>query len=93
MGEHGDGRCNECDGMNGMHYPNCTNEGFGGSGGSRGGGSTLVAVIGLVLGLVLETLLLTLIGVDSSDCPGIVLVILWAVFSGIAIAVVNFFIN
>ena len=93
MSEQGDGRCNDCGGRDGLHFSDCVGEGSGGSGGSRGGSSTLVAVIGLILGLVLETLLLSLFGVDPSDCPGIILLILWAVFSGISIAVVDSIVN
>ena len=84
MSEHGDGRCNDCGGRDGLHFSDCVGEGSGGSGGSRGGSSTLVAVIGLILGLVLETLLLSLFGI---------LLILWAVFSGISIAVVDSIVN
>ena len=93
MSEYGNERCHECDGMDGNHYPGCNYDGMGSSGGyyhvPSGGGSTIGAILCVVGGLVMIALLFTVFGVEVSECPVIILIILWIVFTSILVAVVD----
>lgn len=77
------GRCPECDGTDGNHYPGCLYEGTGGSGyrsprGNNGmstGGAVFIAIISFVLTAVVFMVL----GVDVSNVPAIVIVIVYII--------------
>ena len=89
MSDFGDGRCKDCGGKGGLHYSDCVTEYQGDSGGTGGGSSTIIAVIGVILGFVLLTLFFSLIGADPSGCPTIILIILFVVFISASVAVVD----
>lgn len=93
MDEYDNDVCHECGGRDGKHYTGCTYDGMDGSGGyyhvSGGSGSTLRAILCVVGGLVLVALLFTVIGAEVSECPAIVLIILWIVFASLLAAVVD----
>lgn len=93
MSEYGNDGCHECDGTNGNHYPGCTFDGMGSSGDyhhvSGGSGSTIGAILCVVGGLVLVALLFSVIGAEVSECPAIILIILWIVFTSVLVAVVD----
>ena len=93
MSEHGDERCSDCGGRGGLHYSDCITEYQGDSGGTGRGSSTIIAIIGVVLGFVLLALFFSLIGADPSGCPGIILIILFAVFTGVSVAIVDAIFN
>ena len=57
---------------------------------SRGKGmSTFGAVVSVIAGLVLQSALYVMLGIDVDDVPVIIILILWAVFSTIAAVVVD----
>ena len=66
--------------------------GSGGGGGlHRGGGmSTLAAVLCVVGGLVIEGFVLNAFKIDVDDVSVIVLILLWALFSSILVAIYYF---
>lgn len=57
---------------------------------SRGNGmSTFGAIISVIAGLFLQSALYVTLGIDVDDVPVLIIIILWAVFSGITAVVVD----
>lgn len=57
---------------------------------SRGTGmSTFGAIVSVIAGLVLQSVLYVTLGIDVDDVPVIIILILWAVFSTITAMVVD----
>lgn len=59
------------------------------SSGKSNGMSTFGAIISVIAGLVLQSVLYTALGIDVENVPVLVIVILWAVFSAIAAIIVE----
>lgn len=57
---------------------------------SRGNGmSTFGAIVSVIAGLFLQSVLYVTLGIDADDVPILVIIVLWAVFSTIAAVVVE----
>lgn len=55
----------------------------------RGGMSTFGAILSVVAGLILQCIVYVALGIDVENVPGIVIIILWAVFTTLVAVVLE----